>query len=305
MDSIFFRFQSTHPYGCDPLPCGIDTRPISFNPRTHTGATSQLSSSIQAQVVSIHAPIRVRPLQPDPRKQTPGFNPRTHTGATSARLLSPRLQTCFNPRTHTGATWRRDSMPCVPVVSIHAPIRVRQELELQYNYLQEFQSTHPYGCDGDFTGASGKLDCFNPRTHTGATSGQRWTKPTSCFNPRTHTGATGKLYKLHPGTKVSIHAPIRVRRCRQGWTSASSRVSIHAPIRVRRHLPGLLLAVRSFNPRTHTGATVDAEVTGPLYPVSIHAPIRVRPPLFSPHLPCCCFNPRTHTGATMPRKFSM
>ena len=56
-------FQSTHPYGCDPLPCGIDTRPISFNPRTHTGAT-WLWFLFPASFF--------------------GFNPRTHTGATSA-----------------------------------------------------------------------------------------------------------------------------------------------------------------------------------------------------------------------------
>ena len=117
-------FQSTHPYGCDSI-CTKNSKNLE---------------------VSIHAPIRVRPLFCFCSFQESCFNPRTHTGATTngatvtanTTFQSTHPYGCdggpvffenrglsFNPRTHTGATWNRWGL---------MPGRM-------------FQSTHPYGCD--------------------------------------------------------------------------------------------------------------------------------------------------------------
>ena len=270
------RFQSTHPYGCDPTPGGQHMQAfvsihapirvrrvhryspaevVGFNPRTHTGATMlnkdfSLSHMFQSthpygcdvmgsqpwryRHVSIHAPIRVRPVKPLACTLTHSFNPRTHTGATRREKCSCRGQSGFNPRTHTGATSPVIAALSLQMVSIHAPIRVRRlSLDLQGHSL-------------------------------------------SCFNPRTHTGATGVYMAELMPLEVSIHAPIRVRRRLYLQRGPDRRVSIHAPIRVRRDVADF-----------------------PELPcVSIHAPIRVRrdPHRCSHRFPC--FNPRTHTGAT-------
>ena len=139
-------------------------------------------------------------------------------------------------------------------VSIHAPIRVR----LLPARLR-----------------AGSV-CFNPRTHTGATtSAFAFAMYSASFNPRTHTGAT---VTLHRSALSNMFQSTHPYGC-DGWQS-------------KRHC-----RLRSFNPRTHTGATKFR----PLWPissqfqsthpygcdkdilrkldfsvVSIHAPIRVR-----------------------------
>ena len=76
-----------------------------------------------------------------------------------------------------------------------------------------------------------------------------------CFNSRTRKGATLVCrVGFHQGG-VSIHAPVRVRRDIQGEDDQRAMVSIHAPVRVR-HADGK---------RT----VIDNDV-------SIHAPVRVR-----------------------------
>ena len=163
------RFQSTHPYGCDVM----GSQPWRY------------------RHVSIHAPIRVRPVKPLACTLTHSFNPRTHTGATRREKCSCRGQSGFNPRTHTGATSPVIAALSLQMVSIHAPIRVRRlSLDLQGH----------------------SLSCFNPRTHTGATGVymaelmplevsihapirvrrvHRYSPAEVVgFNPRTHTGAT-------------------------------------------------------------------------------------------------------------------
>ena len=165
--NIIKSFQSTHPYGCDRQP----------------------GEDCAGCAVSIHAPIRVRPHVISDRCLDCCFNPRTHTGATrcsnaghlfywvsihapirvrhwAALPKSPTV--CFNPRTHTGATpFARLAVGC-----------------------QEFQSTHPYGCD-----VAGRLDRIADEVSIHAPIRVRRMSTvvsgiTSGFNPRTHTGAT-------------------------------------------------------------------------------------------------------------------
>ena len=232
------RFQSTHPYGCDVM----GSQPWRY------------------RHVSIHAPIRVRPVKPLACTLTHSFNPRTHTGATRREKCSCRGQSGFNPRTHTGATSPVIAALSLQMVSIHAPIRVRRlSLDLQGHSLSCFNPRTHTGATGVYmaelmplevsihapirvrpaaaTGGSCRIR-FNPRTHTGATSCRIRTSSVSlCFNPRTHTGATTTLTSLQSSQSVSIHAPIRVRLVNLSVTSVT-------PSR--------------FNPRTHTGATGEA-----------------------------------------------
>ena len=162
------------------------------------------------QVVSIHAPIRVRPL-------------------TWSWIFR---QCCFNPRTHTGATHHHPAMVSLVDVSIHAPIRVRPLHCVRCRSRPKFQSTHPYGCD--WTSARMQLlspvsihapirvrqlaqiikaafDGFNPRTHTGATTPQYSALCPAGFQS-THPYGCDFVDSLpFVVFDVSIHAPIRVR----------------------------------------------------------------------------------------------
>ena len=143
------------------LPC------CCFNPRTHTGATEATSEKARALMfqsthpygcdsvsrrdvldvlVSIHAPIRVRPVLCLFRVSCRRFNPRTHTGATWECPASS-IRASFNPRTHTGATTIKNGN----------------------GMAWKFQSTHPYGCDDLPRMQFQRPYSFNPRTHTGAT----------------------------------------------------------------------------------------------------------------------------------------
>ena len=59
-DSLF-RFQFTHPCGCDSLPFAPDDYFRGFNSRTRVGATVPRKLRNQNHRVSIHAPVWVRP----------------------------------------------------------------------------------------------------------------------------------------------------------------------------------------------------------------------------------------------------
>ena len=54
------------------------------------------------------------------------FNPRTREGATLRHIILIGQSTRFNPRTREGATEDVLNLPESIMVSIHAPVRVRQ-----------------------------------------------------------------------------------------------------------------------------------------------------------------------------------
>ena len=67
-------------------------------------------------------------------------------------------------------------------------------------------------------------------------------------------GATLYMRKKYCQHVVSIHAPTRGATVHYGVITVSIYVSIHAPTRGATHsIHVLLLCMRSFNPRTHTG----------------------------------------------------
>ncbi len=77
----------------------------SFNPRTREDATYvPRLPAIRPLPVSIHAPVKVRPLPLQSISAGIGFNPRTREGATVRRLRQYECGNSFNPRTREGAT---------------------------------------------------------------------------------------------------------------------------------------------------------------------------------------------------------
>ena len=186
--------------------------------------------------ISIHAPLRERPLTMEEIRDLHDFNPRSLAGATvwaTAVQLSPchfnprslagatviqaileRSQKYFNPRSLTGATCWRFAFTQILSISIHAPSRERQ--------------THNLCCV--------LHHYFNPRSLTGAT-----------LLCRQH-----KLVALD----ISIHAPSRERLNSAGsvnpaaaFQSTLSRGSDW--LRCRREL-----TARNFNPRSLAEATL-------------------------------------------------
>ena len=183
-----------------------------------------------------------------------GFNPRTHTGATGSKTLHV-IGHWFQSTHPYGCDHNLSGIPGRDDVSIHAPIRVRHGHPPECSSFHQFQSTHPYGCDCTGQYHHSLQDGFNPRTHTGATM-------------------TGEIINMC--TDVSIHAPIRVRRSQSSASRSFVLFQSTHPYGCDMIRQLIRPGSKSFNPRTHTGATRRCRFSG----ASV------------------CFNPRTHTGAT-------
>ena len=124
---------------------------LRFNPRAREGATFRFRRLILLRIVSIHAPVRARPVE--------DVN------------LRPQVDDCFNPRAREGATidapgdYRR-----VGAVSIHAPVRARPAIDRL---------------------GSVAVNSFNPRAREGATRRLVAPRRCQIgFNPRAREGAT-------------------------------------------------------------------------------------------------------------------
>ena len=182
-------FQFTHPWRCDLRHGCLSCWLSGFNSRTREGATGLANKPTFWFVVSIHAPVKVRPLPKGKRLFYLCFNSRTREGATYItpskinralfqfthpwrcdrwKRKCPCLVLCFNSRTREGAT--------------------PKSILLVYHHL--FQFTHPWRCDLRDIFASSFLQGFNSRTREGATMGGN-------INGRANV--------------VSIHAPVKVR----------------------------------------------------------------------------------------------
>ncbi len=146
----FAKFQSTHPYGVRQLwSCIPHWFSFYFNPRTPTGCDRKPSIDVAYKIaISIHAPLRGAT---EPcciwGQRIDYFNPRTPTGCDTDNLIhltSAIFQSThpygvrlfgnadrikfnhdFNPRTPTGCDRQTSLWCCYPVISIHAPLRVR------------------------------------------------------------------------------------------------------------------------------------------------------------------------------------
>ena len=85
----------------------------------------------------------MRPDEQHGNHELVSFNPRTREGATHQLIWHVPQRNSFNPRTREGATGRKKVDLLKDLVSIHAPVRVRQDLSQRLFVKFQFQSTHP------------------------------------------------------------------------------------------------------------------------------------------------------------------
>ena len=147
--------------------------------------------------VSIHAPVKVRLKMIDELSQ---WEVSIHAPVKVRLETVTNLSSCsgFNPRTREGATVTKllsDSK------SVSFNPRTREGATIYAN-------------------SGGAPKSFNPRTREGATlhrsTGKSWQE---CFNPRTREGATILQVQVATPSKVSIHAPVKVRLLPFDFTS--------------------------------------------------------------------------------------
>ena len=229
------RFQFTHPCGCDPGAGRILFFHAGFNSRTRVGATWPSKIDASCGMVSIHAPVWVRPLAARRVVSTEMFQFTHPCGCDQAPRVPFQLFGGFNSRTRVGATLPVVDQRRIKGVSIHAPVWVRRCWTYTRRRWMRFQFTHPCGCDPQAV--------FRCQGRFG-------------FNSRTRVGATPKMRLTPTQEAVSIHAPVWVRldlnvvRVVDEWFQFTHPcgcdgymeiralhdylVSIHAPVWVRR-----------------------------------------------------------------------
>ena len=147
----------------------------------------------------------------------------------------------FNPRAREGATFLRIAKHRYSLVSIHAPVRARQQKSKSPAMEQRVSIHAPVRARPNDIAASPEDYRFNPRAREGATF-------FVCYNPGNQKG-------------VSIHAPVRARH---RIVSFKFRFCCSFNPRARE---GATLVLRlwskvsslSFNPRAREGATPRAK----------------------------------------------
>ncbi len=165
------QFQSTLPYGSDPYGQSFSSVGEHFNPRSLTGATCLRPASQGHGHISIHAPLRERPLLRARHSLISLFQSTLPYGS------DLDYQNNHHPRFQ---------------ISIHAPLRERRKNRINERRLLKFQSTLPYGSDGINIVYTIVSYHFNPRSLTGATRCLHgFCRDSTHFNPRSLTGATG------------------------------------------------------------------------------------------------------------------
>ena len=150
--NIFAVFQSTHPYGCDLDWQRVYEGQYTFQSTHPYGCDFSARRAQTCNAISIHAPLRVRLYITLPRAMQRVFQS-THPYGCDKRVTtaesgvsefqSTHPYGCdraynfhavrrhdFNPRTLTGTTNVQVSWVITPVISIHAPLRVRHSLYL-------------------------------------------------------------------------------------------------------------------------------------------------------------------------------
>ena len=195
-------------------------------------------------------------------------------------LISGLFLICsyFNPRSLAGATGKMVQVGVLPCISIHAPLRERQQHEwydnrhvCYFNPRSLAGATHRFrwGLAGAtisihaplrerLTGSVGDLPelQFQSTLPCGSDSIFHSRRQAHLhFNPRSLAGATSVCPSRLSPFVISIHAPLRERQHDVFQEFKEAMISIHAPLRERR---------------------IWAEEATELTEISIHAPLRER-----------------------------
>ena len=227
-------FQFTHPCGCDRKACVFPPGGPCFNSRTRVGATIIKHKYYYTHMFQFTHPCGCDSFPPGKLPPSLSFNSRTRVGATYFFSIAPKMET----------------------VSIHAPVWVRPSYSAGSGNTEEFQFTHPCGCD-----------CAAPR---------RFPAPAR-FNSRTRVGATSEQFaeNLKPG--VSIHAPVWVRLTIRYRPRRKCQFQFTHPCGCDAAITSYAVPLKGFNSRTRVGATSVGRISDVFRDVSIHAPVWVRP----------------------------
>ena len=157
-----------------------------------------LALPISVAWVSIHAPVRTRPviMTIEPAPSPVSIHAPVRTRRDNSLVVAP--ENCFNPRAREDATIPTLSQDCPNLVSIHAPVRTRH-LTPHPQYRPTDVSIHaPVRTrrDADYIEYDQTVR-FNPRAREDATI-QCTVRPASklCFNPRAREDATALLVTI-------------------------------------------------------------------------------------------------------------
>ena len=124
---LLLLFQSTLPYGSDRILDFLMTDYLDFNPRSLTGATTDEDDKVFGYQISIHAPLRERLMEFSLYMLMCPFQSTLPYGSDSFVCSSSQRCSHFNPRSLTGATYHEDFVLMYLGISIHAPLRERQD----------------------------------------------------------------------------------------------------------------------------------------------------------------------------------
>ena len=206
-----------------------------FNPRSLTGATKILFCFARCFCISIHAPLRERPIEVMFIRQPLTFqstlpcrsdiDARGGTRYTENSIHAPLRERQFGRTATSVAHVFQSTLPhgsdgSSPkhnnriIVSIHAPLRERPQRKGLMVYPRPFQSTLPRGSDLPCLCKPGQsASNFNPRSLAGATP--LFTSPASVttgFQSTLPRGSDDVLTTiLNAYGMISIHAPSRER----------------------------------------------------------------------------------------------
>ena len=139
----------------------------------------------------------------------------------------------FNSRTRVGATKKQLGGRIGLLVSIHAPVWVRQDPRDQRGNQQSFNSRTRVGATQD---QLARCVFLHVSIHAPVWVRPRWAgidHHIPRFNSRTRVGATSYQRRYLGLQEVSIHAPVWVRRGDNVGITIEFAVSIHAPVWVR------------------------------------------------------------------------
>ena len=247
-----------------------------FNPRPLAGATGSVPAPCGHSPISIHAPLRGRPICFATVAKDMVFQSTPPCGGDAASCACLAASWDFNPRPLAGATDVAIDVVVFNGISIHAPLRGRHSTLVALMISLPFQSTPPCGGDVIFRAFRGNIHIsihaplrgrpavsyavvpFGLFQSTPPCGGDRLSflpcGQLNYFNPRPLAGAT-------PKQKQSNGMP--------GFQST--------PPCGGDNNPYILAAIQpDFNPRPLAGATFRPGVLGRDSYISIHAPLRGR-----------------------------
>ena len=118
-----------------------------FNPRPLAGATKRFIHPIIEWSISIHAPLRGRRPGIHDFHFRLDFNPRPLAGATRMETRASMVSIKFQSTPPCGGDKLNRWCKRLGIISIHAPLRGRQERSQAQREEKKFQSTPP--CGGD------------------------------------------------------------------------------------------------------------------------------------------------------------